>query len=604
MKATGVSSVPLSGRTGNSYPEEWRIAPYLTSQHDAEKRGLFVPMDTPFAPILSDAYALEETLETAPSNLSGSIYTPPWLARILVHKALAPRFERRSLQQLARLRILDPACGSGIILLAAVELLNARLTTLGKRGALAALAPQMLFGIDKNPAAAEATRTLLAQALGAHDKATKRLLAAQIRTGDTILDDPSKHFELQTAFDVILGNPPYGLARGAQLTPRENSALKQIFHRSRNGRINKYLAFMARGFELLRPGGTLAYIVPNAWLGIKEARNIRELFLKGGELHEVVILPSNTFPGRGVETVLFVVQRGLATSQIEIRRSTIGPAFPRRRLSYQRCQSEPEAPIPILWDDRTAAVWEHLTVLRTLSGGYFDATPRIALQAYATGRGTPPQSAAVVREHPFHSRAQSGSSSFKYLQGRDIKPYRITWSGWYLSHGPWLAEPQQLAFFSGPRVIVREILAPPPYSVSSAYIEETALYNRSVLHILSQDTAFLHALVGILNSRLATFIFMTRGRKGARHLFPKLLIADLKEFPLPDGDLRESALSRLVARLGDTPPDATTTAAIDRVVYELYRLPPGHIATIERTTAKIHPSLGFKNHEQYPTKNK
>jgi hypothetical protein len=45
-------------------------------------------------------------------------------------------------------------------------------------------------------------------------------------------------------------------------------------------------------------------------------------------------------------------------------------------------------------------------------------------------------------------------------------------------------------------------------------------------------------------------------------------------------------------------------ADLDREVYELYRLSPGHIATIERTTAKIHPSLGFKNHEQYPTKNK
>ena len=59
-----------------------------------------------------------------------------------------------------------------------------------------------------------------------------------------------------------------------------------------------------------------------------------------------------------------------------------------------------------------------------------------------------------------------------------------------------------------------------------------------MLHILprNQDDETenqLLALLGILNSNLASFVIMQRGRKSQRRIFPKIVNDDLKDFPLP-----------------------------------------------------------------------
>ncbi|MEW6750144.1 MAG: DNA methyltransferase [Candidatus Latescibacterota bacterium] len=55
---------------------------------------------------------------------SGSFYTPRPLVQDIVHHALTPLVEGRSAAELESLRILDPACGSGHFLVAAMRLLG------------------------------------------------------------------------------------------------------------------------------------------------------------------------------------------------------------------------------------------------------------------------------------------------------------------------------------------------------------------------------------------------------------------------------------------------------------------------------------------------
>ncbi|MFM1848020.1 MAG: hypothetical protein RL417_1494 [Pseudomonadota bacterium] len=540
---------------------------------------------SPIAPILHEAYSLERGLQTDAPRRSGSIYTPPAIAQLVVQKALAPKFERRNLAQLHKLRILDPACGSGVILLAAVELLRLRLRTLGAESELPSIAPRILFGIDKNSAAVEAARRLLARSIAAGSPRQHEEIAAQIRVSDALLISPTEIYGNDLGFDAVIGNPPYGLARNEQLTPEENALLKKIFHATRRGKINKYLAFMARGFEILRPQGVLALIVPNSWLGIKEGTAIRQLLTQHRELHEITVLPSNIFPGRGVETVLFTAHRAVEASAISVRRTTTGPEIAPRTISYTTSVVSPDFTIPVVWDRDIAALWSKLGALTTLASESFGLRPRIALQAYATGKGTPAQTAEVVRTHPFHSREPREETAFRYLHGKDVQPYRIEWSGWYLSHGPWLAEPQRLELFTGPRIVVREILSLPPYTVSAAFLNDTALYNKSILHILGGTPEVLRAIVGILNSKLGSFIFMTRGRKGSRTLFPKILAADLRDLPLPPSiNTTASTLSAAVEEL-ERSFSPRRRGEIDELVYNLYGLSTRERAIVDRTAA-------------------
>lgn len=53
----------------------------------------------------------------------GIVYTPRWVVREIVQRTLGPRIQAKSPTALAKIRIIDPACGSGSFLLGAVEAL-------------------------------------------------------------------------------------------------------------------------------------------------------------------------------------------------------------------------------------------------------------------------------------------------------------------------------------------------------------------------------------------------------------------------------------------------------------------------------------------------
>lgn len=527
------------------------------------------------ADLLDIAYAMEGDIQGDAAKKLGAFYTPPWLARTVAAHVLGPKFSLRSVQQIARLKILDPACGSGIFLIAAIELLERVLRSRGEEAHLGEISGAIFYGIDKNPRAVEATRALLARAAGSpHDSAD---FTSAIRCGDTLLEQPESLFNSTSKFDVVLGNPPYGLSRGEQLSAAENAALKEIFRSSRAGRINKYTAFLMRSFELLRTGGALSLVVPNSWLGIKEAAKLREILLARRALCGITVLPPRTFGDLGVETVIVQAEKDRSHRTILIRRPSNPPEIRLRTIEHAACERLPGKIVPLHWSASVSAAWEELSETQLLGNPRCGFEPRIALQAYAVGKGSPPQSAATVRAHSFHAAAPRGPDWHPYLQGSDVHRFSLRAPSAYLHYGPWLAEPQTIDRFSGPRIILREILARPPYCIAAAYLDQVMLYNKSVLHILGRDPERLKALLVILNSRFASFVLLTRGRKGARTLYPKLLNEDLKEFPLPASfDAAAPQLQRMLPADDDSR---------DEAVFEAYRLSTAAIKTIRRLTA-------------------
>lgn len=127
----------------------------------------------------------------------GVVYTPGWLAAAVVDRALAPHAD-----DLAGLTLLDPACGDGALLVAALEWLAARRPAVDRP----TLARTHLFGVDVDPAAVAACAARLAAAAGCPPAD----LAGNLRCADALLgpDDLG-------AYDVVVGNPPYFSADAA-----------------------------------------------------------------------------------------------------------------------------------------------------------------------------------------------------------------------------------------------------------------------------------------------------------------------------------------------------------------------------------------------------
>ena len=132
---------------------------------------------------------------------TGSYYTPDSLVQLLLDTTLDPVLDEREAQaadpaeELLKLTVIDPACGSGHFLLAAARRIATRVARYRAGGipaaadfrhALREVACRCLYGVDRNPMAVELTKV----ALWIEALEPGRPLAffdAQIRCGDSLI---------------------------------------------------------------------------------------------------------------------------------------------------------------------------------------------------------------------------------------------------------------------------------------------------------------------------------------------------------------------------------------------------------------------------------
>ncbi len=136
-------------------------------------------------------------------KLTGSYYTPPALVAELIKSALVPVIERTLREHpnepraaLLRLKVVDPACGSGHFLLAAARRLAAEIARLDagpdtpgetlRQQALREVVRHGIYGVDRNPLAVELCRTALWMETVEPGKPLT-FLDAHIRCGDSLV---------------------------------------------------------------------------------------------------------------------------------------------------------------------------------------------------------------------------------------------------------------------------------------------------------------------------------------------------------------------------------------------------------------------------------
>ena len=474
----------------------------------------------------------EAELSNVHKKRSGTVYTPPEIAFEMAERAIGSN---------SKIRVCDPACGAGLFLLVLAEILSLRCSS---REEIDTVFSTMLFGVDTDGDAISLCRELIVEAYSlltesAPPPSVITALNSHIIVGDALLDplpflsEESLHY----GFDLVIGNPPYGLSRDGGYTKEMVATLKERFHGYLSGRINKYLLFMARAYELAKEGGIISLIVPNAWLGIQEAKNIRACYLLKAGLSELIIPRYKVFAARGVEPVILLAKKKTTPQTLALfEKSDAQSAWALlREIPRDKILEDSEYKISISDESRTSPLLNFASQL-TLGSPESPFTPRIAIQAYAEGKGVPPQTKEVVATHPFHVTHKVDEMTFPYLEGRDIKRFSVAHSGGWLRYGEWLSEHQPLSRFSGPRIVMREVLGKTPHLIQAAYVEETMIYNKSVIHILPKEgvpSEWIWALVAILNSPLVSKFISERGNKSQRKLFPKVVLGDVKGIPLP-----------------------------------------------------------------------
>jgi len=187
----------------------------------------------------------------------GVHYTPEDVAAELVTAAFAVR---RTLPA----RILDPACGAGVFLLAALDaLVDAGLAPID------ALA--RVRGIDIDPEAVAIARAALVDWARVHDLAGASVPVDAVVVGDGLL------VPWPDSVDAVVGNPPFGgQLRGPTVRDGRRADVAAAVLGRRAGYADTAGLFLARAVDTIEPGGVVVLLQPMSVLAARDAGVIRD----------------------------------------------------------------------------------------------------------------------------------------------------------------------------------------------------------------------------------------------------------------------------------------------------------------------------------------
>jgi hypothetical protein len=176
-----------------------------------------------------------------------------------------------------------------------------------------------------------------------------------------------------------------------------------------------------------------------------------------------------------------------------------------------------------------------------------------------------------------------------------------------VKYGPWLAAARDPNNFIGPRLLVQEITGGKERRIIAAFCEDELYYSRDVIPVKC-DLKWPNPLflLGIVNSWLITWRHHRRSPKAKKALFPKVLVSDLSQIPVPKLSQTSPAdksrhdqivqfveqmltLHQRLSTAARTPQEKTalerqiaaTDAQLDRLVYDLYGLTQEEIKKVE-----------------------
>lgn len=391
----------------------------------------------------------------------------------------------------------------------------------------------------------------------------------------------------QGGFDIVIGNPPYGVSikddyRKAVVASWGNVPDYEI-----------YYYFIVLAAPLLKEKGIMSYIIPNTFLFNTFAKHFREMLVEKWNVLE--ILDCTKFPifeSAVVRNAINLFQKDSEGSKQVGYRNTANVTSFSDLLEREREFMTVESLLAMNqnWGLAYFLPTSIRNVVNLISSSPLtvkDVFPEISqgLIAYDKYKG---QSEEIIKSRAYHSFIYKDGLK-KWLLGEDVTRYNLTWNGKeYIDYCNGIANPRNPSFFVGKRMLVREITNP---SIFAALIEIEAYNDPSIIIVKESRDYPIEILVGIMNSKLATFFHFNHSPKATKGAFPKILVQDIKEYPLPKVNLDER---KILMRLVD---DVTTikkgksiadTSAlenqIDFLVYHLYGLTYDEVLIVDPET--------------------
>jgi type I restriction-modification system DNA methylase subunit len=305
----------------------------------------------------------------------GVYYTPQYVVDYIVKNTVGKLIDGKTPKQIEKIKIADPACGSGSFLIGAYQYLldyhknyyTENGTKTGKKdnpttpeGNLTSAEKKKIllnniYGVDIDVNAVEVTKlSLLLKCMEGETETTiaqqqklwhERILPTlddNIKSGNSLVENAYllneidfgvdfrkvKPFDWEAkfpdifqngGFDIIIGNPPYSAKQSTDnkyLTP---------FYKTVEYKCDLYAFFVERAYQLIKKNGTLGFIIPVSWMTNIYFRKLREFLINTKSLKRINLIDGLVFESANIDTgILLLNKEGVKEKQLEWVHSKAG----------------------------------------------------------------------------------------------------------------------------------------------------------------------------------------------------------------------------------------------------------------------------------------
>ena len=205
----------------------------------------------------------EKSLDSDYKKANGIFYTDIELAQKIIQFLNIPKAAT----------IMDPCCGTGSFLIS------------GKY-----LGYNSIYGADIDKSA-------VAVAQNEYGVSNAKVIDTLANNGNAVL----KQFKMKTPADYVIGNPPYApISKDIVIETSDYLFLRSV----KDSGSNLFVAALYRAFDLVKPNGTISYIIPKNFLHVASYSMLRKLMLNEKRIVSIIDIGAYFKNVRGEQIVL------------------------------------------------------------------------------------------------------------------------------------------------------------------------------------------------------------------------------------------------------------------------------------------------------------
>ncbi len=574
----------------------------------------------------------------------GVYYTPEYIVDYIVENTVGEKIKGKKPEEIAKIKIVDPACGSGSFLLGAYKyLLNYHREYYSKYGSKKfrgskedvvhesgeltlwikkQILKNNIFGVDIDSNAVEVTKlSLLLKCMEGETPASimnnqslfnERALPSleeNIKCGNSLISNDfykgsdSLNIDIETqykincfdwekefkeifnsgGFDIVIGNPPYVSIRTLDF----NKEYKNYFTNKYNlalGQYDLYSLFTELSYNILNPKGIYGFILPKRLATNENFQGLRDFYINKFSIIEYVDA-GKPFLGASVEANVIISSKLKSNDFVKIGLFDKSQYNHFQNMNKKFIDIMPFQIFPFLVKNDNMELLNKIKFTNHSNLGLHCDI----IRGFECGFNNP--------------KINKNKNKYKIIRGENIHRYIVKWGGYYVrpdfKNEAKIFKREEI-FTKTPKLLTKFVSNNIEFALDEVgYCNTNVVYN---VHI--KDNTNIQYLLGILNSKVVNFWFKNIYVNDDT-LFPHIQKNQLASIPIPKLDLSKKSdkekhdkLVNLVDNImavnkklnNENNPDTITILKrqvealdeeIDKIVYGLYGLSEEEIKIVE-----------------------